>query len=89
MKVMLPIFAALLLIVVAVAAWRGGLPLVTEGFKRGGKETLVLLPLLAVERARRVRESAATLRSTSARATPGKSAVIWRIWPVRETGWQA
>jgi uncharacterized membrane protein YraQ (UPF0718 family) len=45
---MLPIFGVLLAGVVALAAWRGGLPLVAEGFKRGGKETLTLLPLLAV-----------------------------------------
>jgi len=48
LKVMLPLFGVLLVGVVAVAAWRGGLPLVTEGFKRGGRETLTLLPLLAV-----------------------------------------
>jgi uncharacterized membrane protein YraQ (UPF0718 family) len=34
--------------VIALAAWRGGWPLVAEGFRRGGKETMVLLPLLVV-----------------------------------------
>jgi len=47
MKAMFGILTLLVTAVVAMAAWRGGASLVAEGFKRGGKETLTLLPLLA------------------------------------------
>lgn len=46
MKGALFVMGALLAAAVAVAAWRGGWPLISEGFKRGGRESLTLLPLL-------------------------------------------
>jgi uncharacterized membrane protein YraQ (UPF0718 family) len=47
-KAALIIMGVLLLGVVGLAAWRGGWPLVSEGLKRGGKESVTLLPLLVV-----------------------------------------
>ncbi len=48
MKIAAIIMGALLLGVMGLAAWRGGWPLVAEGLKRGGQESVTLLPLLAV-----------------------------------------
>ncbi|PTL83882.1 hypothetical protein [Vitiosangium sp. GDMCC 1.1324] len=48
MKAALIVMGVMLLGVVGLAAWRGGWPLVSEGLMRGGKESLALLPLLAV-----------------------------------------
>jgi uncharacterized membrane protein YraQ (UPF0718 family) len=48
MKAAAFIMGALLLAVVGLAAWRGGWPLVSEGLKRGGRESMTLLPLLVV-----------------------------------------
>ncbi|QRO02125.1 hypothetical protein JRI60_25490 [Archangium violaceum] len=48
MKTALIIMGVLLLGVVGLAAWRGGWPLVSEGLKRGGRESVTLLPLLVV-----------------------------------------
>ncbi|WP_257450180.1 hypothetical protein [Archangium lipolyticum] len=48
MKAALIFMGVLLLGVVGLAAWRGGWPLVSEGLKRGGQESVTLLPLLVV-----------------------------------------
>jgi uncharacterized membrane protein YraQ (UPF0718 family) len=48
MKAMLAVMGVLAVGVVALAAWRGGWPLVSEGFKLGAKEMFTLLPVLAV-----------------------------------------
>jgi uncharacterized membrane protein YraQ (UPF0718 family) len=42
------VMGVLLLGVVGLAAWRGGWPLVSEGLRRGGRESITLLPLLVV-----------------------------------------
>lgn len=46
MRATLLVLGVLLATVGTFAAWRGGWPLLFEGLKRGGKESLVLLPLL-------------------------------------------
>lgn len=46
MKVTLLVIAVMLAGTVTLAAWRGGWPLVLDGLRRGGTESLVLLPLL-------------------------------------------
>ena len=48
MKAAAIIMGVLLLGVVGLAAWKGGWPLMYEGLKRGGKESVTLLPLLVV-----------------------------------------
>ena len=48
MKAALVVLAALLLGVVGLAAWRGGAPLVAEGLRRAGRESVALLPLLVM-----------------------------------------
>lgn len=48
MKAAALIMGVLLLGLVGLAAWRGGWPLVSEGLKQGGRESVKLLPLLAV-----------------------------------------
>lgn len=48
MKAALIVMGVMLLGVVGLAAWRGGWPLVSEGLMRGGRESVTLLPLLAV-----------------------------------------
>jgi uncharacterized membrane protein YraQ (UPF0718 family) len=47
-KAALLVMGVLLLGVVGLAAWKGGWPLVSEGLKRGGQESVTLLPLLVV-----------------------------------------
>jgi len=48
MKAAAIVMGVLLLGVMGLAAWKGGWPLVAEGLKRGGKEGVILLPLLVV-----------------------------------------
>ena len=48
MKAALVVLVVLVLAVVGVAAWKGGWPLIAQGLKQGGRETMSLLPLLAV-----------------------------------------
>ncbi|WP_375764773.1 hypothetical protein NR798_23945 [Archangium gephyra] len=48
MKAAAIVMGVLLLGVMGLAAWKGGWPLVVEGLKRGGKEGMILLPLLVV-----------------------------------------